>query len=54
MVTHANTCFLQILLWERFDGITRRPVEFEAMEMVKTMVRDVRKLRKSHPYIPRA
>lgn len=47
IVTYAETCFLQILLWERFYGIASRPVKFEGMTGVEVMVRDEREKKKS-------
>lgn len=52
VVTHADTCFLQIFLWERFGGIEPRAIEFMGMEMLKVTVRRVKKKKKSTPYIP--
>lgn len=58
MDMHVEMCFLNFfyffIFWERFSGIVPMPVDFEAMEMVETVVHRVRKLRKSHSYTPRA
>lgn len=53
VVTYADTCFLQIFLWEIFGGIAPRPVEFEKVTMVEEVLRGKRKKRMSHPYMPR-
>lgn len=49
--THADTCWLQNFLLERFNGIAPKPME----TTLETMVRHTKKKKKkSHSYMPRA
>lgn len=49
IVTRADTWFLQIFFWERFEGIAPKPVDCEKVEVV---IGGLLKQRKSTPYIP--
>lgn len=48
---HDGTCFLQIFLWEMFEGVAHNPVEFPPVEMVEVVLGIVRKQKKSPHYM---
>lgn len=52
VVTHADTSFLNMFIWEQFRSILQRPIEFKAVEMVKVDI-DVEIIKKpEHLYQP--
>lgn len=40
MVTHEDSCFLQIFLWERFGSIAPKPMEFNRVTIINEVVDD--------------
>lgn len=40
MVMHADSCFLQMFLWEKVPSIVPKPIEFSAIVMKKMIPSD--------------